>query len=802
MTRPVVWLAIFFSMGIALQYALNIPILILFAAAVVLIVFVAFCLAGKRSSAGIIVFLTIISGSLWLALTDRIHASQLVPFEGKRLDLCGSVVGQPERLQDKVLCDLLVDRFKLGKQQWQEVSPERVRVYFFSEENTADQGQKLEDLAYGDYVTAHGKLVLPRQKRNPREFDYRQYLKFRNIHTLLYVYQDGQVVVDKDLTGSPVNRIIAATLRIREDFSAAVHAKLPERQAVILLAMLFGEQRAVYEEDMEMFRETGIAHALSVSGFHVGLVLLLILMFCSYAQLNSRMTVIASAFALCGYCALSAFTVTVVRASIMGVIGLLAHHLDRERSVYNALAVSGLSILIWNPYFLFDPGFQLSFAAVWAMAYLDPFLRDLLPDILYGFGSAVTIPAAAQLGTIPILAWHFNIVSPLAIVANILLVPVMSGIVIIGLIAFLSFRIPFLSGIFLQPSGFLIETLVTAGDIIAKLPVTVFFVAPPPVPVLFLYYGLVMTSVELWSGRLEVPWLANMSDPHNIRQKVSVIVLFCALLPIVINGGGSGDLRIFFLDVGQGDAIFIQGPSGNTALVDGGGVPEYFGQGYAPGKDTVLPFLHGQGVNSLDLIINSHPDQDHLDGLLDVLEEMPVSQVMTSPVEGWEDKFDPLLKTACDKGVTHTVLSKGAEIKLDKEVVIKVLAPNPSDKYATSNDASLVLQVCHGNNSFLLLGDLEEEGIRKLLSEGNKLHSSLIKIPHHGARGSYNETLYKESGAAIAVISVGQNNPFGHPSQQVVDYWQASGAVLFRTDVNGCVTVISDGHTCRVQTIH
>jgi len=802
LNRPLVWLGLCFGFGIALQYTVKAEIKVLFIAGIVLIAALVFCFIQRRSAVGIILAMALVSGSVWFAVTDLLQLSHLLHLENKRVDLHGMLLGTLEIVGDKVICDILADKYKSGRQPWQQIRPERVRVYFFSSEEDGLTGQKkLEQAEYGSLITAHGKIVLPRLRRNPGEFDYRQYLRIRKIHTLLYVYPDSEVVVETKSPSSPANRIISFAMRFRDNFSALARANLTEREAVILLAMLFGEQRAVYEEDMEMFRETGLAHALSVSGFHTALVLMLVLIVCKSANLKPRTTLVLSAFALFSYCILSAFTVTVVRSSLMGILGLLAYSFDRERNVYTALAFAGLVILIWNPYFLLDPGFQLSFSAVWAMAYLEPFLRDLLPDCLYPHASVATIPLSAQLGTLPIVAWHFNMVSPLAVFANILLVPVMSAIVIIGLIALVFSWIPLLPAFFLHGCGFLIDIVVVAGSAIGRLPGTVFFVARPSLWALLVYYVLVVFSAELLSGRINPLWLrGRMSD--GSKRIVSIIALLCSLVPILFTGVGTGQLRIFFLDVGQGDAILIQGPSGNTALVDGGGMPGFYGQGYDPGKDTVLPFLRRRGINSVDLIINSHPDEDHLDGLEDVLEEMAVGRIMTPPVEGWEEEYKTFLTAADRIGVPHTVLAKGAQIKFDRQVVIRVLAPDSADKSLGSNNASLVLQVCHGSNRFLLLGDIETEGIDKLLANCSDLESSVIKIPHHGARGSYNENLYRESNAAVAVISVGQNNTFGHPSQEVVDYWLDRGADLYRTDLNGCVTVTSDGKDVFVETMY
>ena len=799
LNRPLIWVAGCFCTGIILQHALKASVDVLIIGALIIITVAAFSLSRQRNGVYLMLGLAAICGALWLAIAEIQHVSQFGELEGKRVNLHGTLASKPEQLKDKVICDILVDRFKLGAQEWQEIPREKVRVYFFRQEQEA--GGQEQALAYGDVINLHGKLVLPQEKKNPGEFDYRQYLKFRGIYSLLYVYKAEEVAVEGKEGGNP---LIAVSLGIRESFSGVVRASLPERQAVLLLAMLFGEQRAVFDADIDMFRELGIAHALSVSGFHVGLVLLLVFTICRLAGGGSRATLLVSLCALGVYCVLSAFTLTVIRAAIMGSIGLLAGYFDREKNIYIALAASGLSLLIWNPFFIFDAGFQLSFTAVWAMAYLEPVLRGLLPDCLYPRGSLLTVPLAAQLGTLPIVAWHFNMLSPLAILANILLVPVMSGIVILGLIAFIvSLGLSFAAELFLKPAGFLIEVLMLFAGYIRRLPGTVIFVAPPSLFFISLYYGLLVASKESLQGTVGMPGKLTYERFSPLtRQPFGIVVLIGALfLGAVSSWDGHRELRIFFLDVGQGDAMLIWSPSGRTVLVDGGGMPGFYAQGYDPGKDTVLPFLHSQGINRLDLVINTHPDEDHLDGLEDVLEEMPADKVITPPVRGWAEEYASFLKLARQQGADHLELTQGTRINLEEGVVIKVLGPGRSLSFESSNDNSLVLEVCHGSNRLLLLGDLEKEGINSLISGSNDLQCTLLKIPHHGGKGSFNEDLYKEARPDMVVISVGENNTFGHPAQEVVQYWREAGVSLYRTDRDGCVIVSSDGKKCAVETV-
>jgi len=800
MNRPLVWLSGSFAAGILIQEVFAFSTGILTAVAVLLVLISGYFLFRHASIVPVLLVLAVAAGGLWLAAAETRSPTFLDTLSGKYVMIRGVVFAPPQEQPGKTVCDLKVDSVKFGSREWRSIPEEKVRVYFFKEEGTLQGGE--EELHYGDVISVRGKLVLPKGKRNPGDFDYREYLKRRNIHHLLYVYSSSEAVVG---TGEG-NPVIAAVFSAREFFSKTVCEHMSKRQSALLLGMLFGDQGEIYEEDLEVFRHTGIAHVLSVSGLHVGLVLLLILSLCRVVRLKVRGTLLISITSLCLYCILSAFAVTVVRAAIMGTIGLLAYFLDRQRNIYIALAASALVILVWNPFFLFDPGFQLSFAAVVAIACLEPWLREILPSCLYQHGALLTVPLAAQLGTMPILAYHFNILSPLAVAANILLVPLMSGIVIIGLFAFIiSYAVDFFAGALLHSAGYLISLLIYLSEIISSLPGAVHYVAAPSFLSMSLFYLLLITASRFFPAGSRLPANGGSIFPAGWPGTAAKNYVLLAVLTILFLGSfvrpGGHTLQMFFLDVGQGDAIFICSPSGRTVLVDGGGVPGYFGQAFEPGKDIVLPFLRSRGVNKIDLMINTHPDEDHLGGLEDVLAEMEVKQIVTPPVGPWEEKYSDFLETARKKNLTPVEVTRGGCIKFDDEVTARVLWPDKNRVFESSNDSSLVMEVTHGKNKFLLMGDIENQGIRALLKSAYDLDCTLLKIPHHGSAGSFDRTLYERADPEIAVVSVGENNPFGHPSKQVVEYWQKEEVLLFRTDVNGGIVVESDGNKCRVDTV-
>ncbi|MHB1420805.1 MAG: ComEC/Rec2 family competence protein [Bacillota bacterium] len=330
--------------------------------------------------------------------------------------------------------------------------------------------------------------------------------------------------------------------------------------------------------------------------------------------------------------------------------------------------------------------------------------------------------------------------------------------------------------------GALISLMETLLSLIGQIPGSSVTVSSPSWLAIGFYYLLMIAVREYWLHRSEPRWVVGLSR----WKKELVLVLMAAVLILYLNSGVTRQLRVVFLDVGEGDAIFIQAPGNYTALIDGGG---------KAGDRVVLPFLRREGIRKLDLVVSSHPDTDHLQGLFSVVKEMPVAQVIMAPVPEPPGDYRDFIVLLENRKVNYSAASNGLVIKLGPGVQLDVL--NPSNIVRTEsggdNNNSVVMKLVCGDTSVLLTGDIEHEAMQELVTQGGDLRSTVIKMPHHGSKSGLEPNFLHKVTPKAVVISVGKNS-FGHPSPEILNFWEEAGVPTYRTDMLGAVTFTSDGH--------
>jgi competence protein ComEC len=246
-------------------------------------------------------------------------------------------------------------------------------------------------------------------------------------------------------------------------------------------------------------------------------------------------------------------------------------------------------------------------------------------------------------------------------------------------------------------------------------------------------------------------------------------------------------LRVTVLDVGQGDAIVVRAPGGETALVDSG--PG--GSGFNAGEKTVLPYLRKTGVRSLDAVVLTHPHEDHVAGMASVLRALPAKMLVDCGAPHASPGYAAVLKLVEEKDIPYHVARRGDEIRLG-EITLKVLNPPEYRSGAGLNDRSVVLKVEYGETSILLAADAEREAEMDMLANCKNLQSTVLKVGHHGAEKATSEAFLDAVRPEVAIVSVGRN-AFGHPSRETLDRFKRHGVRVYRTDRNGGVTIESDG---------
>jgi len=674
----------------------------------------------------------------------------------------GTVASIPQIEEDRTRFVLTTDRDSLYHGQYQVVC----RFAFPVEK--------------GDRLWLQGSLKPPQKAGNPGEFDYRKYLYHQGIYYILSIEKIGDVQKVEKAGGWQ-----GMLNSYRQQMYQVTNQYLTSQESAILRGMLLGDIDDIDPQLYDEFQKTGIVHLFSVSGLHIGFLLLLSGFLCSLLGAQRSYKLIAGIVLLLVYGTLISWPIPVIRASIMGGMGLLAYYSGRPHQMLNSLGIAGLVIIIFDPHALFTISFQLSFLAAWGLIYLFPIMRQRLPYSGLAI-DALLVPLCAQLAIIPAIAYYFNLISPVSILANLLVTYLSGAVVMLGFIALVLVTIAPLAGICLFPAGLMIELILLATHFCDALPGGVLWVATPGVLSIVAYYiGLLLL----------VAWPVTYYYGYACRLGIILMMVFLTAVFWPPSWRDKGVMEIVFIDVGQGDSLLIKSPQGRFILVDGGG-----SQFYQVGEMKLIPYLRHRGIDNLDLVINTHPDSDHLLGLNEVIEQMKVKRFAFPMSLQHSPDYQSTFEQTRRKSVPLLPLQAGQVVKIEPGFYLDILYPHyEKDPVPDNNHHSLVIRCRYDSSSVLLMGDLDQEGMRELAGQKSLLNCDLIKVPHHGSRSSLLEGFYADCSPQATVISVG-NNQFGHPHPEVLQELIAQGTRVYRTDLHGAVRCTSTGSAFKIQT--
>lgn len=726
-------------------------------------------------------------------------------FDQKDVSLTGVVTDYPVRTENRLTINLTAKKLVETTDENNRLEGStgiRATIYYPAAEDTngepgllkTNQAQQL-DLAPGDVLLLQGQLSQPSGKRNPGGFDYRLYLKSQSIDGLLTVEPENIERIGQERS------IYYQILAIKKTLEHQSDVNFSKDVSDLLKGVVFGEKN-INEDLARRFQDAGVTHVLSVSGLHVGYVFLALSLLLMAIRINKRYWMLFLTPALLFYVALTGFAPPVIRAAIMLLCVTAGQGLHRERDALNQLCLAGLVILVIWPAQLFQAGFQLSMGAVLGIVlFYAPLLyayekhrnkKRVHYKIKPGpVVQGLVLTFCATVGTLPILLYHFKSFTLISFFSNLLVVPLIGVFLLIGMgflviISIVPFAAPALS----VPVTFLGESIIVVLDGINDLGAVANFLWVNRGGLSLAETGLFLLLVFMISGYFY------LRQPYVRRTVVSlalVLVLIVMATPLFPK-----NLVVTVLDVGQGDSILIETPGGLTYLVDGGG---YLFERSNRVSDRVLyPALYSKNIHELDAIFLTHNHVDHSQGVEELIfDGYPVKNLFMSVQTNNEQLLNQQL-------VPVSLLKKGSVIEGSDGVTITV--HNPEGQISPKadeeqNNASLVMTVSYKNTNLLLCGDIEAEVEKQLVAELQALSTErdfqIIKIPHHGSKTSSTREFIQAIDPEMAVISVGANNSFDHPSDEVMDRLNEEVITALRTDQQGAVEITSNGEFITIK---
>jgi competence protein ComEC len=646
-------------------------------------------------------------------------------------------------------------------------------------------------LKAGDLISLKGKLSEAAGKRNPGEFDYRIYLRINNIYKTFSAngYENVTVISENEL--DVLHQYVLFPLKkfVLND----IDKNYSGDEAAFLKGLITGERSGISQEMKESFVNAGVMHLIAVSGLNVAYIIISLTLILSLFRFPFLLRVMITIIFLIFYSMFTGNSASIVRASIMGILVLIAVIMERKINFYNIIGTAAMTILIYDSKQLFDAGFILSFSATISMVvFLGKFESMFLNKFkeLNIKGKKITLLLAAlfftslsaQIGTIPITANYFEKISLISLLANIAAVPLSN----------LSLAIGFLQIAVAGFSDHLSSVISEVNNVL-------------------LYIQL---SFIKWCASLDFAYIRisnfNMTDIVcyyliisillNDKRKILFSIMLCLLIicvKYIYDLDPAKKLRVSFLDVGQGDCSVIQTPDGKIILVDCGRTSFTSNSG----ERTIAPYLRRTGSDRIDILIITHLHLDHIGGINYLLENFEIGKIIESgqrfPTE-FTNSMDSLID---NKKIPREVVRSGDYINDLNDMRFYFLFPD--NKFVNSsgntignnlNNGSVAFILKYRNTDILFSGDIEKESERFLCDTYSEfLKTDVLKVAHHGSITSTTIPFIIRNKPDYAVISCGLYNKFKHPSDIILNRLEKSGAKMFRTDLEGAALLESDG---------
>ena len=627
--------------------------------------------------------------------------------------------------------------------------------------------QDIPSIKYGDSLYIEGEFKQPEEARNYKGYNYKQYLKTKKIIGTVELEKSK---ILKSSNGSFIHNI-------QKYIRDTINGTLTDEEGNLLLAILLGDKDKLSEDIQESFKTSNLSHMLAVSGAHVSYIILGLTYVLQNSIIGKKNGKIVCIIFLLAFMAITNFTPSVTRACIMAILTLFSSIIYRKSDVYTNISVAALITLIFNPYSLLDLGFQLSYGGTIGIIIFIKRIQEKKSNskVINYIKQMALVSIYANIIIIPIMMYHFNTVSFTFIISNIMASPILGIIVITGflfIIASITVKpLTRLIAIFIKP---ILSILIKISQICFKLPFSNILVVTPYMFNVISYYAIILYCIK---------------SKKNNKCKIIICLLIVLILINFIIYIFPQKLRIFFIDVGQGDSTLIITPDKKTVLIDGGG-----SDSFDVGEKVLLPYLLDRRILKIDYVLISHFDTDHCGGILTIMEKVKVKNIIISEQAEHSENYERFKKLMIHKKIRLIEVKKGDKIKIGRYSEFKILFPTSrllSENPLNNN--SIVAQFNYNNFKMLFTGDIEKLAEQQILkAEKAEIRADILKVAHHGSKTSSIPEFIKAVRPKIALIGVGKNNTFGHPNQQTIKNLENIKCRIYRTDLQGEIIIKID----------
>jgi competence protein ComEC len=645
-----------------------------------------------------------------------------------------------------------------------------------------------DKLEIGNVLKIKGTIARPRNRRNPGEFDYEEYLSKIGTSGLFYAYKTS----DANYINKEEDFISNKIFQFRKLIDKEILQLHNLSTAALLRGLILADKSLIEKQLKNDYVNAGVVHVLAVSGQNVAFVIIIFVVL--FRRFNIYVRFVLTVIGVFTFLIMTNAPASVTRATIMAVALILSPITGRSYNNINALALAAFIILLFDPSQIFDPGFLLSFSAVLSIVIIYPIIKksidelELKSTVIKYLLLFLAVSFAAQIGTLPFTLVYFHRISVVTFAANFFVIPIVGLLSGLGLLVIIIAPLSnYLGSIFASSSELLNYVLSHIVKFMGNpnysyLTINNFSLIDSLI--FYLCLGLAFTKIKLFATTLH-------------KSVYIVLLIITAITWMKIDDTElleDKNLSVMAIDIGQGDSFLLKLPDGKNVLIDAGDATKYFDNG----EGVIMPLLERLGVDKIDYGFVSHIDGDHYRGFIYLIKRGIVKQIIKPAIDTALVKDIEFEKIIKEYNVPFRYYSKEI-LKID-DVRIYLLNDTTKNNYKSmsTNDRSGMIKLVYGNTSFLFTGDAGIKSEKYYIKTfGRFLRANVLKAGHHGSKTSSSQQFVDIVNPKMVVISAGVANKFKHPNNETIAKFEKLGSRIFQTNIDGAILLQSDGKTIK-----